>query len=630
DDGVDVDFVLWTSDADDDDPDAVEGAGLADWIAAHLRTRREHGETGDPHSVPVVVLVRGRAHALPLLRALENRAPEVRVRAPGLDHLGDRITAIDLEALTRALVHPGDRMSWLALLRSAWIGLSLGDIAALVETDVAEAGASRARAIPLLLGDDTALARLSDDGRARAARLAAILGAARNELATRSIDVVVRTAWLRLGGLTAVPERLGLEALDAEAFFDLLAARVRDGRVDLDDLARTMREAEAPVDADAEVDLEIMTMHKAKGLEFDTVILPALGRRAGRSDSLPLAMETRPDSGRLTLVTPRGARGRDDADGDKYDFLQHREQHRQNAETLRLLYVAATRTKCCLLLSAAAGTLNKDGSAPAGSLLRAFAPAVDVDDARRCTVVMAAPAAKRSMTRFPAAFSLVAAPPSVADRSVVSVSPSTIEQPAPEFFADGKLAARIGTVYHSFVERIAADGPSAWPAHRVETERAAIEHELRTEGVLPGEMGQAAARVAAALEATLRDERGVWMLSAHDSARSERAMTAWRSGRMISAKLDRTFDADGACWVVDFKTGTWNPEAGEEAEARYVLRKREQYAAQLASYRDLVRGAPGGDRLPVRLALYFAEWPEGRRWQDITELADAATASPEP
>ena len=55
----------------------------------------------------------------------------------------------------------------------------------------------------------------------------------------------------------------------------------------------------------------------------------------------------------------------------------------------------------------------------------------------------------------------------------------------------------------------------------------------------------------------------------------------------------------------------------------YILGKCGQYSIQLARYRDLVRDGTGASALPIRLALYFPEWPAERRWQDITDLVDA-------
>jgi len=639
--GSDVDFVLWSGEAasgpaddgaagadlddsdEDVDADEIEAAGLADWIAERVRTSPR---VSAAPAAPIGVLVRARAHALPLLRALEQRAPGVRVRASGLDHLGDRTTAIDLEALARALLHPGDRLSWLALLRTPWIGLSLADLAALVEPEVERAGRD-AQPVPLLLRDQAALVRVSADARARIARLLAITDAAQAELSSRRVDIVVRSAWLRLGGPASARERLGQDALDAEAFFDLLAARVRDGRVDLDELAEAIRKADAPVDRETNIDVEIMTIHKAKGLEFDTVVLPALDRRSGRTNSPPLALETEPDTGRLRLVAPRAARGREDSDGDKYDFLQFREARRGDAETLRLLYVAATRARQCLLLSASAGRLTKEGQAGAGSLLKALSPAIQVSDARSMTVKPVEAAAAPPLTRFGAAFAL-AGPASVADRSVVSAMPSLLGETTPEFFAEGKLPAHIGTVFHAFAERIAADGPGAWTREHIVAARATIAHRLRGQGVLASEMDDAVARVADALAATIADERGRWLLSARGDARSEWGMTSWTAGKLVSAKLDRSFVDGGVRWIVDFKTGRWNP--GGDVDG-YVAGKRAQYALQLGSYRSLLSGLPGGGGLPIRLALYFAEWPAGQRWQDITDEVDgheneAATA----
>ncbi len=667
--GTPVEVVLWTDRApsihESDDPkkrkkveterrasaakgvnaDLVEACGLADWIARETRAEIERRDAAPVKAVghstpPIAVLVRARSHALPLLRALERRAPEVRVRAPGLDRLGDRASILDLEALTRALLHAGDRLSHLAVLRSPWVGLTLEDLARLVETDVAAASSSRnVTAIPMLLRDEDALVapqadgrpRVSEDGRRRIARWVAIADAAQAGLSSRPLDVVVRSAWLRLGG-PATGSRL--EALDAEIFFELLASRVRGGSVDLDDLALAVQNEEAAVDADAEADVEIMTMHKAKGLEFDTVILPGLGRATSGSNPLPLAMETEPDSGRLRLVAPRGARGREDTDSDKHAFLEYRESRRGNAESLRLLYVAATRAKRRLLLSAAEGRLNKDGNPSSRSLLAALGLTMDIGAARIEAVVTDDAPRTKAMSRLATGAGLRASAPSIADRSITSESPSAMAEVAPEFFAEGRTSAFVGLAYHAFVERIASEGLEAWPVSRVADERVAIEHRLRSEGVLAAEMEDAVAKVSSALVATLEDEKGRWILSSHEQARSEWQLQSLNECRMTSAVIDRTFVADGARWIVDFKTGA--PPSGdrstEEAVNRYVADKCEGYALQLARYRDLlllavagqggVETLPGlhGD-LPIRLALFFPQLPAGHRWQDITDAA---------
>ena len=110
----------------------------------------------------MAVLVRGRSHLRSLLARL--RAAHVPYRAVEIDRLTDLPEIIDILALTRALVHRGDRLAWLAVLRAPWAGLDWTDLHALV------AGAPDAT-IWELLHDSAALARLSDYGQGAAQRL---------------------------------------------------------------------------------------------------------------------------------------------------------------------------------------------------------------------------------------------------------------------------------------------------------------------------------------------------------------------------------------------------------------------------------------------------------------------------
>jgi ATP-dependent helicase/nuclease subunit A len=618
--GIEIEFLKWESPVpvDKSAADAVEAAGLADLIVEDVEARRS-GSLPKSDGTPIAVLVRSRAHALPLLRALESRAPAVRVRAPGLDMLGDRSVVQDLEALTRAIVHPGDRLSWLAMMRSPWVGLPLAEIALLVEPDVAAHG-RKAPPVPLVLRDAQALSRVSDDSRVRLAKLLEVIDAARAELATRSIDLVVRSAWLRLGGSTASRTGMQVESLDADSFFDLLAARSRDGTVDLDDFSLALAGTEAAVDADSDADVEVMTMHKAKGLEFDTVILPALARATRGNRKTAVALETDPATGLLLMMAPRKARGRRDDDGDKFGFLEMREKRREESEALRLLYVAATRAKRRLVLSFPAGRLKAKGEVPSGCLLAAMAPALDIAEARSVLVAAEGYVDQQPMKRFPAGFVLEAVPDSIRDRSLETVSPSDLAETRPRFFADSRISAHIGTVYHAFVQRIAAEGVSQWDVARVAKEKSSIEHALRSAGALSSEMAAATERVSRALEVTLADEKGRWILGAGEQARSEWSIVRLRDGRLTSAAVDRTFVDDGVRWIVDFKTGALAEADEGAADGDPVARRRAQYAPQLATYRDLLRAHAGaGDTVPIRLALYFPEWPEGRRWQPIDD-----------
>ena len=75
------------------------------------------------------------------------------------------------------------------------------------------------------------------------------------------------------------------ELADVEAFFDLIESCETGGDLtDFEALGRRMEDLYARPDPAAGSKLQILTMHKAKGLEFDTVILPGLGRSRRNDD----------------------------------------------------------------------------------------------------------------------------------------------------------------------------------------------------------------------------------------------------------------------------------------------------------------------------------------------------------
>src|SRR5690606_30080136 len=107
---------------------------------------------------------------------------------------------------------------------------------------------------------------------------------------------------------------------------------------------------------------QIMTIHKAKGLEFDYVILPGLGRRANSDDNPLIRWKEHlgEGGGRLLISAP----GRKGGDGDEiYDYLKYEAALKREMEDTRLLYIGVTRAarRAWLL-----GHMNCEDGVPAG------------------------------------------------------------------------------------------------------------------------------------------------------------------------------------------------------------------------------------------------------------------------
>jgi ATP-dependent helicase/nuclease subunit A len=106
------------------------------------------------------------------------------------------------------------------------------------------------------------------------------------------------------------------------------------------------RESEGQMDKSADV-VRLMTIHQAKGLEFPVVIIPDLHREPIRRDA-PFILDRRQG---LTLRVPDG-RGQM-VRGAFLDELQKRAGWREEFESMRVLYVAATRAEDRLIFSGA-------------------------------------------------------------------------------------------------------------------------------------------------------------------------------------------------------------------------------------------------------------------------------------
>ncbi len=143
--------------------------------------------------------------------------------------------------------------------------------------------------------------------------------------------------------------------------------------------ATESRESEAPVEGEGLDAIRLMTIHRAKGLEFDTVCVADLGR-----SMRPPHVILRVDGDlRLGLRLARaGAGGRVSALD--YDTIGAAERRAEEAEERRLFYVAMTRARERLILSGATKFDGwSDGKGTGGGPIAWIAPAFVPELAQR-------------------------------------------------------------------------------------------------------------------------------------------------------------------------------------------------------------------------------------------------------
>ena len=171
-----------------------------------------------------------------------------------------------------------------------------------------------------------------------------------------------------------------------------------------------------------------------------------------------------------------------------------------------------------------------------------------------------------------------------------------------EFSWVGETARRIGSVTHRWLQRIAEEGLDRWDAVKVQALAKVVRGNLVAMGVGDEDLEAATKSVQRALVNALEDERGRWVLGAHGDARNEHRLTARDRGRRRAFVVDRHFvDAEGARWIVDYKTSR---HEGADAEG-FLDRERERYRPQLTRYASLFPG-------PSKQGLYFPLMPGWR------------------
>jgi len=423
-----------------------------------------------------------------------------------------------------------------------------------------------------------------------------------------------------LGGPATLTDMNDLD--NVNTCLELLASLDTGG--DIEDLQLMLDEVAGlfavPDNQAAEHSLQIMTIHKAKGLEFDHVIVPALGRLSGRSTTELLKWMLRPrEHGGHDLlfgvIRETGANT-----SPIYQYIQNVEKRKNTYESIRLLYVAATRTKKSLYLSGSVAVkTDKEGvrscSVTGGSLLQLLWPILqDSWEAAMppATTVLARDGSARAsngIRRLSCDWALPE-PPKPVSRELPQVEVGADEQNRQiEYLWAGETIRHIGSIVHRCIQWIARDGIEDWDADKVRTKRDYFILMFKQAGVPEAEIAQACQQVETALVQMLADPRGRWILSNdHSDQKSEYALSGIYESRLINAIIDRTFvDDKGTRWIVDYKTSR---HEGTGLEA-FLEREQQRYAGQLHKYAALLQGK---DNRPIKLGLYFPLLQAWREW----------------
>jgi ATP-dependent exoDNAse (exonuclease V) beta subunit len=513
----------------------------------------------------LAILVQSRGQLKTLIPAL--KAHNIPFEGVDLDPLITQACIQNIHILTTLLLHPEDRIAWLALLRSPLVGLTLEDLFAVAHVKHPPLYAR-------LCAFDT-IETLSTAGRTRLHYVMPILQHALGNIERDTLAWSVKSLWNDLHG----PATLGTaEEYDAiDRYTDLLMALKRSGEPVTQ---RSIEKALARLFASTcPQRLHIMTIHKSKGLEFDHVLLPGLNDTTAHDPQtifkwLHAGDPTEPQC--LLAPIKSTAQTADPL----YQYIHTVEQHQAMAEQKRLLYVATTRAKKTVQLFAQID-MSKTPIRPKKNsllaLLQAAMPtitpqAAPLPETEAEKAITAPPLARLEAHYFEHPHPSKATP--------LPASPSNLSITQPHFAAQAT-----GTLIHQLLDLMAK--------HKITTQDQAqqfLRKQQQAYGIDDASETESHAHIQQAIHQIFTDPKAAWILSdTHTQAESEYALHYLKDNNTpATVILDRTFvDADNQRWIIDYKI------------TEHI--NRAHYEAQLTHYAEIMHGM---DPRPIQLGIY--------------------------
>jgi len=600
-------------------------------VVQHLRENEKSAT-----NKTLAILGRSRGHLKEIVDALNSAS--IAYQAIEIELLNKKMLVSDITNLALALTDVYDQISWAACFRSPWFGLKLNDIK-IIFSHLNNSKNDIPQVVKELINATQIEAQsLSNDGLIRANKILPILNYAIEQKGKKPFAKWLYGCFEAVGGLLQID--LASEHQDLQTSIDTIAEFESGGEIiDRSGLQQALDRLYASPNPNADSQVQIMTIHKSKGLEFDRVILPRLDSKSAGVDNPLLkwteVVDSHGESHNLLAISKQTGKDNDSL----YQYIGYLDKQKEKYENQRVLYVAATRAKSELYLFANISIDSKkqakanDGKVIykrpiANSFLEMLWDGVQetlevipnscsnpsdemsminparLSESELNTIESLESTESQLKYIFPSRKIKLTNLDKVEDVSKISLSPTVDateehQQVALKINPDSD-AAVVGTVIHRQLEWLSKQDinqyvlPKNW--------KAISASQLRAEGIQSSnQMFEKYTNwVVNAVSNTLADDMGRFILLNHPQAKSEMLLHKNIShGIYVKRMIDRTFVIDDVRWIVDYKSAQ---PLDQESVQDFIKRETESYKSQIIEYVELFKKL---ERRKIMAGLYF-------------------------
>ncbi len=570
----------------------------ARWLAQ--KVKKTLSETGGKESIAILLFTRNRIQRY--LAALKEEHIPVQVQE-GLS-LIKRPEIMHLMQIARLIARPHDDLAWASLLRSPW---SWFDVKVLYETAMQDRNNWMEKI------------RLTANTHPEMDVLLKAIGQALRRAGRDPLGSCVKEFWETLDGPRITACLYGMAGVaNCRRFFEILEdAEEGIPQETLNRIEAILDSIYEPIDpATSRSQVQMMTIHRAKGLEFDCVFLPFMDWRplaGGPKTPPPYLLERMPGSAGKYLIA-MGKDRRTEEPIPTYRLLDKLQKKRSWGEAKRVFYVAVTRAKSAIIMSGLVKSKDEAIFAPDKSVLNWVMDHENINGQN--------PAGLKSNT-----ISITVNPttdiPPLKDRGMDLIlpepfsltperTPYVVESPSSmksnnfphmdDYDAESLVR---GTIIHRILSTSITGGqpPS----------ESAIAKAIRAEGLSTDAASDMTAEIIKEVASTLGDPFMTGLIDkTNPEVKSEWAIEDAPGEKHIRSGVIDLAVFDGSdWWIVDFKTS--RPAENEPVE-KFIIREEELYRQQLEAYRSMLKRVKSAGNSIIHTGIYFTAL---RQWLEI-------------